>query len=195
MWVLVIVALIVAIFVVHGIVSAANKAANEKRGTTAITKIAAGPLAVEEAFATGHAIGIDAERNFVVLSDNSGPVSLPFAAIIAVEVVANGQSLTKAVGAAVTVPGLLGPVMIGAGSQRHIERIRSLSLKIYTTDIQRPVREVFVVRELNLKKGGLNYDFYSKKLDRWYGRLRVIVEGRPLEVRKALPAYPNAPRL
>jgi hypothetical protein len=141
-----------------------------------------------DAFETGHAIAIDATRNQIAIRDRKGKIDrLDFDDIIGAELVSNGETLIKTNRGSQIAGATVGGLLFGAtgalvggltGSQRMQEKIRKLSIKLYTTDLHRPVREV-VAYEGHLISAYL-HEFRMEKLDNWYGRLQVIVHSRDL---------------
>lgn len=141
---------------------------------------------------------------FAVAKLNAAPRLYHFDQLVAVDVERDGTSLEKSnrgsqiMGAAVGGL-LLGPVgmVIGglSGSKRTEERIKRLSLKLYTNDLHAPVSEiVFFDYPFGEKPDSQFVKLSAAQLDEWYGRFRTILQanerGAPAP---SAPADNNAP--
>lgn len=135
---------------------------------------------------------------FAVAGPKKTPRLYGFDQLVAVDVLRDGSSLQKtnrgsqAVGAAVGGV-LLGPVglLLGGltGSKRSEERVRRLSLKLFTDDLHTPITEVVffdfpqgVTPDSDLIK------LSAQALDEWHGRFRTILQ------RNQQPATPTPPQ-
>lgn len=133
-------------------------------------------------------VAIDPRRHKFAITGIGKPHVFNFDQLMAVEVVRNGSSITKAnrgsqvAGAAVGAV-LLGPIglLVGglSGSTRHEERVKRLSLKLYTNLLVAPVQEIVFFSD----KAGAKPDSFAvqnaiKQLDAWYARFLVVVENR-----------------
>lgn len=144
---------------------------------------------ISDVFFDSSALAIDSARGKIAIIEvNFGQRNLSvfgYSDIVAVEVCRDGRSITKTnrgsqiAGAAVGAV-LLGPVglLIGGltGSKRVDEKISTLSLKIYTNDIENPVREVTIFSQIPAMKADYVKKVHGPKAEEWYGRLRAIVE-------------------
>lgn len=77
---------------------------------------------------------------------------------------------------------LLGPVglLLGGltGSKRNEERVKRLSLKLFTSDLHTPVTEViFFDHPQGVKPDSLLVKTAAQQLDEWHGRFRTILQG------------------
>lgn len=139
-------------------------------------------------------IAIDAsQQKLVLMTPEAGCSVFAFSDIVAVDACRDGRSVTRtnrgsqALGAVVGAV-LLGPLglAIGAltGSRRRVEKVRRLSLKITTNDIQNPVREVVFLQEpLGASEAAARPAL--AEFEQWHGRLRVVLQGRPAPVPEA----------
>ena len=88
---------------------------------------------------------------------------------------------------------LLGPagLLLGGltGSKRTVEKLKRLSLKLYTNDLYRPITEIVFYSNMN---GGDPDGFLEKAsartLDEWYGRFLTIAQSATQQ--QASPALP-----
>lgn len=141
---------------------------------------------VFDSFETGCAIAIDPSRNQIAIRDRKGKIDrFDFSEIVGAEVVRNGQTVIKTNRGSQLAGAAVGGLLFGAagaivgglsGSERVQEKIRKLSLKLYTRDLHRPIREV-VAYEGHAMSAFLHQSG-TEKLDNWYGRMRVILESR-----------------
>ena len=134
-------------------------------------------------------VAIDPATNqFAIIHPGQQPKVFRFAQLVAVEVGRNGTSVTKTnrgsqvAGAAVGAV-LLGPLglLLGGvtGSKRNIEKVKCLSLKVYTNDLVKPIHEIIFLSDVNgFKPDSLVVTQASAQLDEWYGRFRTILEMR-----------------
>lgn len=145
------------------------------------------------------------------MSTSLDPIVYPFEDLIAVEVVQDDMSITKtnrgsqATGAAVGGV-LLGPagLLLGglSGSKRHENKITKLSLRLYTSDLDQPLQEVFFWDSGSNGFDAQQLQSVITNMNQWYGRLRAIIESKnvtprttvalrqpPIKKKKA----PNAP--
>ncbi len=134
-------------------------------------------------------VAIDVQSNkFAIIHPGQRPKVFDFNQLFAVEVERNGSSVTKTnrgsqvAGAAVGAM-LLGPfgLLLGGvtGSKRKVEKVKRMSLKIYTNDLVKPVHEiVFFIDSNGAKPDSIVVTHAAEKLDEWYGRFRTILEMR-----------------
>lgn len=111
-----------------------------------------------------------------------------FSQLVDVQIERNGSALeltnrgSQMVGAAVggAVFGIAGAIIGGlSGSKRHIERIKRLSLKVYTNDPHEPVIDiVFFEDPQGLDADGPMLPYISEELEQWYGRFLTIKAGQ-----------------
>ncbi|MBN8484351.1 MAG: hypothetical protein J0L50_06185 [Sphingomonadales bacterium] len=143
---------------------------------------------------------LDPESNqFVLAKPREAPRLYSFDQLVAVDVERNGSSLQKTnrgsqmMGAAVGVA-LLGPVglLLGGltGSKRNEERVKRLSLKLFTSDLHIPVTEViFFASASGEKPDSEAVKRAAKELEDWYGRFRTILQGNE----RAASPLPSSP--
>lgn len=174
--------------IIAWILSSKISASEKSKSINAISNIPEFTPDVSEIFPDSSALAIDANRKKVAIVDMGLGVRnvgvFEFSDIVAVEVCRDGKSVIKTnrgsqvAGAAVGAI-LLGPfgLLLGGltGSKRTEEKISRLSLKIYTNDLGRPVREVAIFSQIPAMKAEVVNKIYGPKADEWYGRLRVIV--------------------
>jgi len=134
-------------------------------------------------------VAIDPTSNrFAIIHPGQPPKLFDFSQLVAVEVERNGSSITKTnrgsqvAGAAVGAV-LLGPLglLLGGvtGSKRNVEKVRRISLKIYTNDLVKPVQEIIFFNDnAGAKPDGILVKQAATLLDEWYGRFRTILEMR-----------------
>ena len=140
-----------------------------------------------------------ASSQLAVTTANGQPRLYGFDQLVAVDVERDGMSLQKTnrgsqmLGAAVG-GALLGPVglLLGGltGSKRQEERVKRLSLKLFTSDLHTPVTEVIFFDSVS----GDRPDSEAVKqaaaqLDEWHGRFRTILQGNE----RATPAVSPTP--
>lgn len=131
-----------------------------------------------------HGIAIDIERRKIAIARTGLPTVIDFADIVAVELVRDNNSVHKTnrgsqfTGAAVGAV-LLGPVglIVGglSGSKRQENKIKRLSLRLYTKNILSPIQEMVFIEA----PGGIDTHLLNdmiKTAELWYGRVRGIVE-------------------
>lgn len=137
---------------------------------------------LSEAFSSGpnDGLAIDVTRRKLAIT-RKGQIEAIFnySSIIAVEVWRNGQTGAQAdrgsqvLGAAVSALGPAG--LLHAG---QIGTIKHLSLKIYTNDLTKPVREVVFYKGTAVKPNSWLLTSATEQMEQWYGRLRAILESR-----------------
>jgi len=126
-------------------------------------------------------------HQFVLAKPREAPRLYSFDQLVAVDVERNGSSLQKTnrgsqmMGAAVGGV-LLGPVglLLGGltGTKREEVRVKRLSLKLFTNDLQKPVSEVvFFNHPQGVKPDSLVVKTAAQQLDEWHGRFRTILRG------------------
>ena len=131
-------------------------------------------------------LSIDSDsKRFAVIPANLPPKVYDFHQLIAVEVERDGQSVTKSnrgsqvAGAAVGAV-LLGPagLLVGGltGSKRQEEKVKRLTLKLYTNDLVSPLVEVpFLSDWTGHKVDSFVVKQAAKHADEWLGRFRTIL--------------------
>ncbi|MDD3181707.1 MAG: hypothetical protein PHD48_02740 [Alphaproteobacteria bacterium] len=132
------------------------------------------------------AIAIDPKREKFATTKNGEVAKVyPFSSVLSVEIVKNGESLQKtnrgsqAAGAVVGAV-LLGPIglLLGGvtGSKRSVEKVKKLSLSIFTKNLENPLIEICFLDSKNghspdssIVKGAV------EDLNNWYGRFQAVV--------------------
>ena len=133
----------------------------------------------------GIALDPQSER-FAILHPNGELKLFKFSQLVAVDVEKNGVSLQKTnrgsqvMGAAVGAI-LLGPVglLLGGltGSKRNVEKVRRLSIKIFTDDLISPVTEIiFFNSPSGSDPNGFLVRTAAQLLDEWHGRFLTIIQ-------------------
>lgn len=128
-----------------------------------------------------------ASSQFAVTTTSEQPRLYGFDQLVAVDVERDGLSLQKTnrgsqmLGAAVG-GALLGPVglLLGGltGSKRQDERVKRLSLKLFTSDLHTPVTEVVFFDSVSGEKSdNAVVKQAARLLDEWHGRFRAILQG------------------
>jgi len=129
---------------------------------------------------------LDPESNQFAIGRIKAPARLyAFEQLVAVEVERDGSTLDRTnrgsqlMGAAVggALFGGLGAIVGGlSGAKRREERIKRLSLKLYTNDLHEPVQEiVFFNHHAGVQPGAPEVKKAAALLDAWYGRFRTIL--------------------
>lgn len=124
-------------------------------------------------------------HKFALIKHGQAPKIYYFHQLVAVEVERNGVSIQKTnrgsqiAGAAIGGM-LLGPagLLLGGltGSKRSVDKIKKLSLKIFTNDLYAPVNEiVFFNSSSGAKQDSPVVKAASNELDRWHGRFQTIL--------------------
>lgn len=150
------------------------------------------------------ALMLDPDSGQFAVSTRSVPSRIySFDQLVAVEVERNGISLQKtnrgsqAMGAAVGGL-LLGPagLLLGGltGSKRNEERVKRLSLRLFTNDLHTPVTEVIFFDSAS----GMTPDSEpvmkaARQLENWHGRFRVILHGNQQAATPSAPAPVSPP--
>jgi hypothetical protein len=142
-----------------------------------------------------NAVAIDIEREKIVTILNplkirsleTKPSVISFTDLLSVEVFRDDASVTKTnrgsqlAGAAVGGV-LLGPagLLLGglSGSKRNEAKVKTLSLKLYTNDIVRPVQEIFFFDGGSVGIDASQLSSQLNDLDQWYGRFKAIIAKR-----------------
>lgn len=184
--------IVVLIFAVAFIAVAASTAADSDAASKKGDAVKAIPgFSVSASYFGGQkasGIAIDeTSRRIAVVHGTSSPNIYQYDQILAVEATRDGMSLTKTnrgsqvAGAAVGAV-LLGPVglLLGGltGSSRQVDKVRKLSLKIYTKDMGRPMEEVvFFNSDTAISADSEGVKSFVYLMDSWYARLRAVVEG------------------
>jgi hypothetical protein len=180
--------LAIVVLLVIGVVVAASKSEAQKTGE--LRRIPGYNPGYSEDIGWGRpTISIDPDsQQFAIVRADQTPKVFRFDQLVAAEIERDGKSLTKTnrgsqvAGAAVGAL-LLGPagLLLGGltGSKRQEEKIKRLSLKLYTNDLREPVTEVPFYKDLV----GQNADSFiirnaAKRADEWYGRFQTILHTR-----------------
>lgn len=139
-----------------------------------------------------NAVAIDTENRKVAIicnilkfdSETDAPIIYNFAELLAVEVIRDDSSVMKVnrgsqlTGAAVGGL-LLGPagMLLGglSGSKRSEQKVRRLSLKIYSSNIVEPVAEVFFLDNPAPGLDVASAETIIQDLDKWYARLSAVI--------------------
>jgi ribosomal protein L7/L12 len=134
----------------------------------------------------GSGVAIDASRfKFAIIGQSLPPVVFDFSQLIAVDIVKDGVSReqtnrgSQAVGA--TMGGLLlGPagLLLGglSGSKNRSEKFKRLSLKIYTSDLLKPMHEIVFFDSVNaVSADSILIKSAVDTMDQWHGRFRTIL--------------------
>jgi len=144
------------------------------------------PTIVHQGGSTGPSVAIDATNNkFAIIYGRKNAGVFDFRNLIAIEICRNGTSIDKTnrgsqvVGAAIGAV-LLGPIglLLGGltGSKRREENIKRLSLKLFTSDIKKPVHEIiFFDSPKGLKPESSLVKSAADELDEWHGRFKTIL--------------------
>ena len=138
--------------------------------------------------ATGSGIAIDVDNKKIVVIDSVyGKIArteIPFASLIAAEVVRDGDSITKTNRGSPVLGAVVGGVLLGpaglllgglTGSKRTRERVERLTLRLTTNNLVEPVHEVVFLNHRTQVRS-IVFQSVSKELEAWYGRMRTILE-------------------
>lgn len=138
-----------------------------------------------------NAIAIDVQREKIAVITNPAtsitldPIVYCFSDLVAAEIVRDDASVTKTnrgsqVAGAEVGGVLLGPagLLVGglSASRRHEDKIRKLSLKLYSNNLMHPVQEVVFWDSGATGTDPKLLQPVLAELDQWYGRLRAILE-------------------
>lgn len=161
-----------------------------KRNSAALTTIPNFSAALHYAGGTNkRGVAIDPSTNqFAITRLNQPPAVFSFDELVGAEVERNGSAIQKTnrgsqVAGAAVGGLLLGPVglLLGglSGSSRTIEKVKKLSLKIYTNDFEAPVSEiVFFEDSEGQKPDSILVTSPAQQLDEWYARFQTILQRR-----------------
>lgn len=138
---------------------------------------------------------------FAIVRQKQAPRLYDFDQLVAVDVERDGTSLqmtnrgSQMMGAAVggVLLGGLGLLIGGlTGSKRNEERVKRLSLKLFTNDLHNPVTEVvFFDFPQGVKPDSDLVKLSAQHLDEWYGRFRTILQ-RNQQSAASVPSQPAA---
>ena len=137
-------------------------------------------------------LALDSNSHRVLIArPNAVPYVVDFAQVIAVEVEKNRQTLLKmhrgngVVGAAVGALAL-GPVGLllneAAGSKQSKDTLSTLTLKILTSDVDRPVGEVVFYAGPPVSSSDMAMSACVKRCDEWYAQFQTILAGNDEQV-------------
>jgi ribosomal protein L7/L12 len=163
-----------------------NNTENERQSNQLLSIPDFSPSVSFKAGTIGPGVAIDAKRSkFAITQPSMLPRVYDFSQLTAVDIVKDGISLQKtnrgsqAVGAAVGGL-LLGPVglLLGGltGTKRSTEKLKRLSLKIYTNDLGRPMHEIiFFDHPSGIKPDSVLVKPMIDNMEQWYGRFQTIL--------------------
>lgn len=137
---------------------------------------------------------------FAIVRPKQSPRLYGFDQLVAVDVERDGTSLqmtnrgSQMMGAAVggVLLGGLGLLIGGlTGTKRNEERVKRLSLKLFTSDLHTPVTEVvFFDMPQGVKPDSDLIKLSAQHLDEWYGRFRTILQWKQ-QAAAPSPAQPT----
>lgn len=178
---------IVLIAVAIAVNQSANHSTENERQTNQLATIPDyTPSVTYKAGLMGPGVSIDAKRSkFAITHPSMPPRVFAFNQLTAIDLVKDGMSLqttnrgSQAVGAAVGGL-LLGPVglLLGGltGTKRNTEKLKRLSLKIYTNDLAKPMNEIiFFDQPTGIKPDSALIKPVLDNMEQWYGRFQTIL--------------------
>lgn len=135
--------------------------------------------------ANGETIALDPSTRKVVFVDRNGKsLMYDFSNIITVEACKNGALVTKTNRGSQIITAAVGQLLFGekgfevgglTGSTTMSEHVTSLSIKIYLSDLGRPMREISIYKGPGIKMQSKKFAKYAAILDEWYGRIRSVI--------------------
>lgn len=184
-----IVAIVFFGFVIMVVLASADVDAG-KKNKVALSQIPDFTLAV--AYGGGMSklgIALDpSSHKFALIKHGQSPKVYYFRQLVAVEVERNGVSVQKTNRGSQVAGAAIGGILLGpaglllgglTGSKRSVDKIKKLSLKIYTNDLYEPVNEiVFFNNSGGAKQDSLAVKAALNELDQWHGRFQTILHAQ-----------------